>query len=716
MTTATVGSPSPTAQQQFWRWLPLGALFIALCAWTLAYQMPFSQIVHVGGDVERQRREDDRPFFAGTANGSEPATPNNLRWWETVTDGYAFRWTRADTTATFSGIGGGRWVVEVLATPGGRSDVGRLVSTWTVGANPSIDLVLPPGAPRRYRILAASAPTGDLALRFQTPSYTPPNDARQLGFVLHEVRVRSVGDSLRPPAWPQLALLTLSLILLYGLARGLAFGQRGALALAGASALMAALLLATSRMALTFFTPALAGLALSCSVLGLAGWWGIRQWATKGARGQVDKGLAYGRTTRFPVSPDSPDLTEQAQPGTIRRFLLQVLALTLLAFALRMGGMLHPHAIYSDSGFNANNLLRVTMGQVFLSAGLPNEAGGGEAPYPPGFYLLSMPAQLFIPAVHADRVLLVQAVTALLDSLLLPVIALILLNAGLGRAAALFGAAAYLLPITALESFAVGELANISGQALAMPFIALLALGVGAVNEPLRRWWVLALLTASLAIGLVAHSGVTLSLGAFTAGAWSVVLVGQLRGRIGAGSFRRLTLVAASALGLVLLIYYSAYVPGLLARDGVGAAAAHVVRSVPLGSLISETGLGVLGIVPPRFRAWSLPIALCLAALGGLGWLWYRRAAQPEAAGLRTVLAAWWLGMLLTQALLLVADQGVRWSLFLYPGLCLSAGALLGAFWARGRWARGAALGLLTWMLTYGTFMWVSHVRDYFHI
>lgn len=678
--------------------MPLGALLLAVLAWTLAYQAPFSAVVHVGGDVERQRREDDRPFFAGTANGSEPATPNNLRWWEAATEG-AFRWTRADTTATFPGVGGGRWLVAVRATPGGRTDVAELRSTWTVGANAPLELVLPPGAPRRYRILAPSDAAGDLVVRFQTPAYTPPADPRELGFVLHELRVGSVGD-LRAPAWPQLAWLALSLAVIYGLARGLAFGSRGALFVGAACALIAALLLATTRLALTFFTPILAGIALSCGMLGLIGWALVRRWGL-----HLPDGQAYGPTLAASAHP-------ALHAAASRRFVLQVLALTLLAVALRMGGMLHPHAIYSDSGFHANNLLRVTMGQVFLSAGLPSEAGGGEAPYPPGFYLVSLPAQALIPAAHGDRVLLVQTVTALLDSLWLPAIALILLYAGLGRAAALFGAAAYLLPITALESFAVGELANISGQALALPFVALLALGAAAPAVGERSGWVSAALIASLALGLLGHSGVTLSLGAFTAALWALALAAQVRGQASAAAFRRLTIAASVALSVVVLIYYSAYIPGLLARESPTEASAGGVAPV---QLLSDTVLGLLGIVPPGFRAWPLPMGLCLAALGGLAWLWRQRAAQPAAAGLRMALAAWWLGMLITQALLLVADQGVRWSLFLYPGLCLSAGALLGALWERERWARVAALALTAWMVGYGVVMWVSHVRDYFH-
>jgi hypothetical protein len=676
----------PTVTLTRTRLLPLGVFLasglIALVCWALAYQTPLQHTLHVGGDVDRQRREDDRPFFNGSAHGSEPATPNDVRWWEAVSAAGPFRWTRPDTTAIFPGVGGGGWIVTVRATPGGRSDATDLRSQWTLGRNQPLEVPLIPGDPRRYHILTATPPSGDLTLHFQTPPYTPPGDPRELGFVLHEIRIQSIDQGWRTPAWSQLALLAISLALIATLTRWLAWGWRGTLIVIIASTLLSAGLLSSTRTALTFFTPILAGLALSCTAMGVVGWWLISR----------------------QLSADT----------ALRQFMLHILALSLLAFAVRMGGMLHPHAIYSDSGFNANNLLRVSMGQVFLEAGLPSEAGGGVAPYPPGFYLLSLPAQLLIPPVHSVRVILVQATTALLDSLMIPLIAIILIRANLGRPAALFGAALYLLPITALESFAVGELANISGQALAMPFIALLAIGVGAAQANEQRSWRLSLLIGSLAMGLVAHSGVTLSLGAFTAAAWGMAIVGQIRRQQLAITVQRLTLVASIALGSIVLIYYSAYLPGLLARSS--AETADTARSLALGQLLQETALGLLGIVPPRFRAWSLPAGLCLAALGGLGWLWRHQSRLPEAGALRNVLVAWWLGMALTQALLLIADQGVRWSLFLYPALCLSAGALLGAWWAQGHWRRGMSIGVLTWVMGYGIWMWVSHVRDYFHI
>ncbi|MEI7770425.1 MAG: hypothetical protein WCI67_10575, partial [Chloroflexales bacterium] len=133
-------------------------------------------------------------------------------------------------------------------------------------------------------------------------------------------------------------------------------------------------------------------------------------------------------------------------------------------------------------------------------------------------------------------------------------------------------------------------------------------------------------------------------------------------------------------------------------------------------AILGETVAGVLGLAPPRSRAWPLPPLLGALALAGLGLLWARRGAHPRAGGLRLALAALWLGALITQALLLAADQGVRWSLFLYPALCLSAGPLLATLYARGRSGKAVALAALGTTLAYGLLIWIIQIRDYYHI
>ena len=151
----------------------------------------------------------------------------------------------------------------------------------------------------------------------------------------------------------------------------------------------------------------------------------------------------------------------------------------------------------------------------------------------------------------------------------------------------------------------------------------------------------------------------------------------------------------------------------MLDRVNVSGGAARSGLS-PL-AILSETASGIFGIIPPRSRGRSLPPLLGILALAGLGLLYAQRGEQPRASGLRLTLSAFWLGALITQALLLIADQGVRWSLFLYPALCLSAGPLLSAIYRRGRIGRFVALAALGSTLAYGILIWIIQIRDYYH-
>ena len=681
------------------RWPLFCILTFAFCIWSLVYQLPLAQTIHVGGEVALQRRDDDAPFLRG-ANGSEPAdrvdapgTPRGYIWWweqSQRTGQPPYRWTSAETTLLVPGAGGGPYLVEFLAR-GGRPDGVPTQTLWTPGVAPPLALSLPAGKPRRYHLLAPADSAGDLRVTMQTTPYVAPGDPRELGFVLHEVRLQALGSAPRTPAWPTLGWLALAVSVIYGLARALAVGRVGALALAAGSALLAAAALAAFRPALTVFAPTLALLALSCAALAVLAWPVLR--------------AVSARWTTFTAD----------EAG-------QLLALVLLAFALRMGGMLHPQALFSDLGFNANNLYRLSLGEVFLTAGLPSDVGGGRAPYPPGFYLVLLPGELLAVGGAARR-LLVQGGAALLDSLSLVLIWALLRRADLGRRAAALGAACYLLPTPALEAFSIGEYANLGGQALALPLLALLGLGLvqgtghrgqgtggrsGTVHRPPST----VLLAAAVAMALLAHSGVTLSVGALVGAAWGLAWLGRLRGRAGPVVPLRLTLGAAAGLALTLLLFYSAPLfLGLLAERGPRAAG----QGTPPLQIISDTARALMGLAPPEDRRVPLPPLLGLVGLTGLALLALLRPAPPQAP-LRALLAAWWLGAALTLALLTLADQGVRWAIFLYPALCLGAGVALDALWRRGRLGRLAACAALAAIIAVGLIIWVATIRDFIHV
>lgn len=650
-------------------------VLLALLGWILAYQAPLRLNLAIGGDNLSQRREDDRPFLVNF-HGSEPADREHPAWPDWAAQGPAYRWTRAESSVRFPGIGGGPWQLALHASSG-RPDGSPISSSWSINgqALPPISIL---AEERVYHVIAHADAAGNLELTMRSPAYQAAGDPRELGFVLREVRLSPAASSWQTPAWPQLGWLALSLALSYGLARGLALRRRMALALAGLLALAALLSLALARPALTLFAPTLAMLLLACAPLALLLW-------------------AGGRRLRqaHPAIRSLP----QAMAGAI-------VALVMLAFVLRLGGMLHPHAIFSDHRFNANNLFRASLGQIYFTAGLPDEAGGGQAPYPPGLYLLLMPTQFFFPTTMEGRVLLVQSGTALLDALVVALIALLIWQAGLGRRAALLGAACYLLPPPMMASFSVGEYANLGGQVLALPAIALAAAwGTRGAYGLSRR----ILLLFALLAGLLGHFGVAISLGLFG----TALLLVDLGAIVGGRKQQRIDLgvtlgLGTGALAIAALIYYTApiFVPIFAERLSETGSTSGAEGTAP-GAILAGLGQALLA---PGSRIAPLLVS---AAAAGTVLLWQRR--RQRSLGLLRVLLAWWLSILLAQALLLIASQGLRWQHFLYPALCLGAGPFLAALWRRGRAGQLAAFLIPAWLFVYGMSLWIVRIRDYLH-
>ncbi len=657
----------------------LALLLCALGLWLLAYQAPLDHTLFVGGEPALQRREDDAPFLRG-AHGSEPPervpTSDDPRgyvwWWEALerTGGRPYRWMRPEAAIVLPGAGGGLHVVSLLAAGSPTSTE----AVWETGLGTPYTLTLGPGEPRRYHLLARSTRSGDLQVSMRSTPFVAPGDPRDLSFVLFEVRQHSADGPPRAPAWPVLAWLILTVAVIFTLARGLGTGRRNTLMLGGGAVLSAAWLLAFQRLALTVFAPNLGALALGCA--GLAA-------------------IAL--------------LLVEPRAGPAARPLI---GLIVLACALRLGGMLHPQALFSDLGLHANNLFKVTLGMVFFTTGLPGDAGGGQQPYPPGTYLLLLPGQL-VASGDAARRLLVQGGVALLDALSIGLIWVLLRRAGFGARARLLGAALYLLPTPALESFSIGEYANLGGQALALPLLAVLGLGLASAQALARRpsggrVWPQATLTVAVALGLLGHSGVTLSVGALIAAAWLFAWATRLNGRTPAVSPLGLTLAGTVALGMVVLIFYSApiFVEALVKRGDSGS-------GTPLPRVLGDTLAALAGLAPPQGARVSLPPLIGPLAVVGLALVFLHR--HPRAAPLRALLAAWWAGVTLSLGLLVVAGQGVRWAIFLYPALCVTAGPLLAALARRGRWGRMVALATLALILVASMGAWIAQIRDYIH-
>ncbi len=637
------------------------ALLAALLLWSLAYQIPYSYQIDVGGSVALQRRWDDRPFLYGL-NEPEPADPRPADcvgaqlgpdgfcdWWDLGREPY--RWTGEDSLVALPGLGGGGWAVQIRAS--GQPLDSPPPTLLEAGGAP-YPLVLSRG-PRLYQLQAqADGLSGDLTLRFVTPPFTPPGDPRALGFPLHRVTVSSTpGPRLPPPV--QLALLLGALAGVYGLARNAGAGRRATLVGAAGLVLLVGGLLAFARAGLTVFSPTLALLVGGLYALQLAL-------------------LALPPLRHRPA----------------------VVGLVLLALLLRLGGLLHPNTRDSDIGLNANNLLSFSVYEmVYTTEGLPDRAGGGQSPYPPGQYVLLAPLQLLLPVDMDGRRLILQLGNALLDSLVVAGIWYVMRRAGLGRRAALLGAALYVAAPPPLRSLSVGELANVSGQALAFPALALLASAPRALDSRRGRLVGAALLAAAL----LGHSGVSISLGLLLGCLWLAFLLARRR------SLAPLTLTLAGAVALAGLLYYSAFLHLLTARPASAA-----------GLDLAAAGQNLLNEWRRNFDGLYGQINLALLLLGAAGLpLVLRSRAGRRAGPLGLLLLACWGGALLSLGALLANGQTIRWLMFLLPALCIGGGAALAALSQQARAGRIGAGLLLAALLASGAAFWIERVTNYLH-
>src|SRR5262245_34179096 len=542
-------------------WIALAA---GLAIWALAYQAPYTHRLDLGGNVERQRRNDDAPFLNGTFFASEPADLPSDPGKPT------YRWTRARSAITLPGMGGGRWVATIRARSG-RPDMSSVSSSWDAGAG-AIPLTIA-AQPRVYQLLAQADRAGDLVLQFATPTFTTTNDPRPLGMLMELVEI-APDDGARPPAARQLALLAASIALIYGLLRRLALLPRAALVAALALTLIAGELLVRDRMALTLVMPVLPALLGGCYAFGVV----------------LDTLYRRMYDLRFTIYDFPIQIGNRKSQIVNSRF--SVVALVVLALALRLGGMLHPHAIFSDDGLNANNLLNFTTGTTYFTRDLPAESGGGPAPYPPGQYLVLAPTQLLLPADHEARVVLLKVGNALWESLAVGLLWYMLRRGGAGPRAALLGAALYVAPPPLLASLSKGEFANVFGQGLALPLLALLALTPRQLGRPR----VLVATTVLAIIALLGHLGVTISLVCLLSALAIVWLIGLRQRRAVAG----LLVAGAAAATLAGIFYYTAFADLLAARLAGTATASMPETPSSIGQkLAGQIGLLlILGIHP----------------------------------------------------------------------------------------------------------------------
>lgn len=631
-----------------WLWLLIAAM---LGLGGLAYRAPFAYRLDIGGSppVASNCVADDvfdRPLISGfNLPDSEYDVPRAECQSATV----AYRWAFEDARMALPGIGQAplRADLAVVALPPAAEP---MTSTITLGDTPL--LTLPLSRPRAtYHLLLPATGSGDLDLRFHTSAIQPPGDPRKLAFAADALSVSTLAPAM--PDWTQLGLLGAIVGMGYGLLRRWALPARWAALTLGLAIVGLATLLVWQRLGLTLATPRIAALLLAGYALSI-----------------LLEPLARGLADLIRIVPSTLEVRV-------------VTALIVVAWLIRAIGLLHPQTYSSDIGLNTNNLIQLTRGDVVFTENLPGEAGGGPAPYPPGQYITLLPLQLFTSNTNG----LITVANALADSLAILWLWLILRAAGQPPVAAWFAGGIYLFAAPLLVSLSVGEMANIWGQALVLPWTLVLLRWrqrSASLSSDL-------LLGATTAIVMLGHFGVLLSLLAFGV-ALALVWLIQREPRVW-----RLILIGGAALLGVTLIYYSSplLLSAILDRPPAPPTSTTAVQRIAreAGELLRLDG--------------AIGLILTALGLGGLALVWRRSQA------LGGLLLAWWLAMLLSWATLLFSQQALRWESFIFPAIALGGGIALAELWCRTTVLRLSAALVTAALLVSGGVWWIDRLISY---
>jgi hypothetical protein len=542
-----------------------------------------------------------------------------------------FRWSTGDTRLAFDvPVQAGATLVGIQLGPSAPALVGEKlrVSVWDRQlAEIAID-----GRPERYELLVPStdARAGRLELRLHSAAVVVPPDTRAVGVRVEGLTVQPQGAG---PALPPYLLVAAQLGIL-ALCAAVLRGARVPASLAGA------------------------GVALACAGLGLAYY----------AQGPFVYPI-YARRILVALALLAL-LTYGALPLVVRtcagfasaRLVRGLWLAALLACALRLIGSLYPLFSAYDLALNLQRFLAAAGGDLVQT----NEAfefRGGVTVYPPGPYLVLLPALLLGVAPK----LIVQAGIALVDGFGALAVGLLARVLGASERGALLGAALYATIPIGLTSLYYGHAAEIFAQSMIAPLAIALLLALRGGGG--RHWLVAGVL---LSVAMLSHIGVTILAVAWLGLAWLAL---RVRGSVSARAWRRLTLVLVlSCVVGGLFAYAPVVVMQLRELQKVGR---HVVAgaSAPAYSLIARALL-------ISYHQLGLPLLLVGLALA-------RHRPMPQ--GARELTAAWGAAAILFWAVEMLSGLQVRYFVFFTPLACILIGLALDRLASRGGAGRGVA-------------------------
>jgi hypothetical protein len=652
-----------------WRFYALLAL--SLLAWTAAYQYKTEYQLNIGGLY------DDA--FVSEFHGKEGNEERD------------YRWSRGYSTLHFPGIGN-QPVSVTLTLIGFRPDgTSPQVEIEARGQKQSLQTT---GAPQAHTFFwpRGDALQGDLSISIGSPTFSPPNDPRELGVLVDRVVVRPADFGLRPVVVPPLGTLGGLLAGLVGVYLCVVVATRrvrwGLLGVAILGALFT-LLIVVARLELGLLAPQLAVLALWALAITLL------------SRLVLDRLLApLGRGAEIAAG-------------------LGALA-TAGAFVLRFGGLTYPQFLTSDLLLHVHNVQRVVGGEWVFPGFLPDYTA---VPYPPALYVILAPFAILMGTGDGSISLLLKFSASLLDAVCC--IGLAWAGARLwgGRAGGL-AAVLYAVSPAPFELFSAGNYTNLfaqdvlnftllgalvylaspdDGRRTAATWYELQATSIkptalGAKRRPQRAAFIPAIaLAAGFALTMLGHYGMMLGMlpiiGLF--GLWIAYAA------IGGRGSRRGWLVLAGFGGALLAsfaLYYRYFVneiwaqwSGIFRRFSEGASGGIAATAASEGFLERSA----------RRISQLIGFQTLLPALAG-AFLPVRQAP------VRVLLNAW----LLAAAFFFLVDQAlgdaVRWYFLAAAPISLLAGRYLGEIAGRNRTGIALTALLVTAALWHLLQIWVG--------
>jgi hypothetical protein len=372
--------------------------------------------------------------------------------------------------------------------------------------------------------------------------------------------------------------------------------------------------------------------------------------------------------------------------------LMRVLwGIMLLACLIRLVGSLYPLFSAYDLSLNVGRLYKTLFGTL-IDTNKSIEFRNGVTIYPAGPYLLFLPWLL----VGVSPAMAVQAGVSLIDGAGALLVAAIARTFGSSSRTAIFSALLYAaIPIN-LTALWWGLSAQIFGQALMLPLVIALivglAVGMHEQNDKKTnntrfalRPWVLSGVLLSMA--LLSHIGVAILAVAWLGLAW---LWMRLRQTVSMAVWWRFTgmLVVSGIVGFALV--YSVFLALKLEQAG------EVSEKILTSGYVPAYGLIYRGF---RIAFHELGFVLLVP---GLVLLWRRTLPR----GGRVLIGSWLVVVAFFWGVEMLTALQVRYIYFLTPLACIAGGLLLDRLAARGRVARVLAWVVLIGLLIQGSSYW----------